>query len=270
MTIENLIIYAPRQGALSAKHLQEELDCRRVGHAENRDVRKIPDGALIVNYGFGYWPDWLPKNAKVRWLNHPTAVYQKISKVWQLDQFSDAGVPTLELTKERRTANRWLKAGHRVMARSDAGMDGDGIQVVEPGQELPNSEFYTQYFDKTHEYRYHVFQGAVIDRVQKKRDTEHKMFEKPGQGDVRTWSNGWIFAHRSLHLPKAADEIMERACINAVAAVGLDFGAVDILAKFDGDRLEACAVCEVNSAPGLVKDQTIEAYVKAIKAVYEG
>jgi len=85
---------------------------------------------------------------------------------------------------------------------------------------------------------------------------------------VRSHDNGWIFAHNNLHLPAEADATMREAAIGAVRSLGLDFGAVDILARFKGNRLEACAVCEVNTAPGVENTKTLDAYVKAITEVY--
>src|SRR5690606_21535065 len=158
---------------------------------------------------------------------------------------------------------------------------GRGIQVLEAeaGRDIPISDFYSKYFKKTHEYRYHVFQGRVIDIAQKKKRTDR--IESDGgtgrrtlhQRVVRSWSNGWIFAHRDLHLPPAANESMSAAAVGAVRALGLDFGAVDVLARFsqrDPSRLLALAVCEVNTAPGVENTVTLNAYVEAIEGVYSG
>lgn len=264
---ENLIIYACKQGATSAKELQDELDCRRVGHPENVNVREIPRGALVVNYGFGYVPAWA-YGKQVRYLNHPNAVARKISKIWQIKRMREAGVPTLELTSYIETARSWLDQGFRVLARRDDLLDGEGIQVLVKGDKVPYADFYTKEFKKTHEYRVHVFNGKVIDLVERRQGKNYKNPQTKEQEIVRSWNNGWIFAHQNIAISPQVRESLCSASVRAVAAVGLDFGAVDILVAQHGGLI-GYAVCEVNSAPGLVKDQTVAAYAKAINEVYE-
>lgn len=89
---------------------------------------------------------------------------------------------------------------------------------------------FMEYVDASHEYRVHIFQGKSIRISEKERgshgETAHGDYTtiKP-TGNVR-------------HVRKAAKK--------AVAALGLDFGAVDILADDNN-----CWVLEVNTAPGL-------------------
>jgi hypothetical protein len=64
---------------------------------------------------------------------------------------------------------------------------------------------------------------------------------------------------------------IEKVAVAAVVALGLDFGAVDILAKYpkgDLTRSPVLAVCEVNTAPGLANETTLQAYTKAITDYY--
>jgi hypothetical protein len=263
---ENLIIYACKAGATSARELQEELKCRYIGHAENENVREIPLGTLVVNYGFGYMPEWA-NGQKVRYLNDPRKVSNKISKVAQIKKFVRADVPTLELTTIPDRARDWLNQGFRVLARVDDGKDGEGIRVLTPaknrdGNVVPYADFYTKEFKKVSEFRVHVFNGKVIDLVQRKQGKNWKEPDSLEKEVVRSWGNGWIFAH--YNKDDAPYELMRKSAIEAVAAVELDFGAVDILV----DARNNIAVCEVNSAPGLIKDETINAYVKAIEEAY--
>lgn len=172
--------------------------------------------------------------------------------------------------------------------------------------------FYAKYFPKTHEYRVHVFlpragfsvppppQGegiadsgssvqpsGVIDITQKKRSVD-RMPSIAGDSEVvpqqvvtdrtllqrivRSHANGWVHAHEGLHLPSEARVSIESAAVQAVVALGLDFGAVDILARYskkNPSKLKQLAVCEVNTAPGLENQVTIEAYTNAIKSYRE-
>lgn len=271
MTIENLIIYTQRPGADSPKEIKRALDCRRLATTGIRGVRTVPRASLVVNWGGSRVPDWAA-GRDVRYLNNPTAVRRKVSKVGQIQRFVAAGVPTFEVTTERRTAQQWLRDGQRVLGRADGGFGGRGIVVYEGGRELVEEhDFYSRYFAKTHEYRVHVFAGQVIDLVQKKKRAGVGEGRTLTERVVRSWDNGWIFAHNDLHLPGDSRVRIGRAAVDAVRAVGLDFGAVDVLADFgprDGGRLRELAVCEVNSAPGLENTATIKAYATAIEAVY--
>jgi D-alanine-D-alanine ligase-like ATP-grasp enzyme len=82
-----------------------------------------------------------------------------------------------------------------------------------------------EFVEAAREYRVHVFKGKSI-RISEKDFTEDGEYvtRKP--------------QHEIRHVRNAAKE--------AVAALGLDFGAVDILATDD-----QCWVLEVNAAPGV-------------------
>ena len=62
--------------------------------------------------------------------------------------------------------------------------------------------------------------------------------------------------------------MLNELALGALTALGLDFGAVDILACLGKEiprRLSKAVICEVNTSPGLECTQTIKAYVDAIK-----
>ena len=88
---------------------------------------------------------------------------------------------------------------------------------------------FIEYVEHDREYRVHIFKGKSI-RISEKEFNEDGSYttKKPGEIKLRT---------------------VRDAAKSAVAAVGLDFGAVDILAK--GDNNEEVFVLEVNAAPGL-------------------
>ncbi len=290
MTTENLIIYTYNKGLATPEALREDLDCRRIGSSAANAARAIPANALVVNWGYGRVPDWAA-GRRVRYLNHPTNVARKMSKIYQLHQFREAGVPTFDVTTSANDVRRWLNDGHRVLCRQDEGARGTGITVVESlGRDgkVPVADFYTRWFDKTHEFRFHVFaplrvhrevgQGeaqrglppGIIDIVQKKRLYAAKPFNQLTltEQTVRNHANGWIEAHKDLHLPGDSRERLAAACVDAVRCLGLDFGGVDIVARFNGRTLVEMAVCEVNTAPGLGAVER-DAYVTAIKGVYD-
>lgn len=258
---EDLIVYTYSDANPTPKMLQEELNCRRICKAGTRNVRAVPDGTLIVNWGYGRVPEWA-YGKNVRYLNHPSRVYRKIGKLSQIKRFAETGVPSVVATSDRTMALMWLNGGQRVLARQEATFGGQGIQIISPGDELPASDFYSLYFDKTHEYRYHVFRDKIIDIVQKKRRNGVR-----DDGLIRSFAHGWIEAHYNKFLPEATDRILSRTAIAAVQALGLDFGAVDIIARHNGNTLEGHQVCEVNAAPGCGQMER-SAYIREINEVY--
>lgn len=102
---------------------------------------------------------------------------------------------------------------------------------------------FMDYIDADHEYRVHIFKGKSIRISEKKFDAEHGYTTIKPTGEIK-------------HVRKAAKK--------AVKALGLDFGAVDILATDS-----AAWVLEVNAAPGLGGTMP-KLYADAFKEWYEG
>ena len=70
---------------------------------------------------------------------------------------------------------------------------------------------------------------------------------------IRSWNNGWVFCHKDIFVPEGLTDI----AVNAINALGLDFGAVDLLWSKKENLIQ---VIEVNTAPGL-EGSSLEAYV---------
>ncbi len=72
---------------------------------------------------------------------------------------------------------------------------------------------------------------------------------------IRSYANGFLFSRYGIYPSEARDQL----AVKAVAALGLDFGAVDLIedkGKF--------YVLEVNTAPG-IEDEMVPIYAEAIK-----
>jgi hypothetical protein len=230
---------------------------------ENSEWRSR-SGDLIINWGCS--SSRHTTTPGIKFLNHPNFVHTKQSKLRQYSSFHAAGVPTLEYTRDPIVAYGWVHDDkEKVYCRvKDSGFGGRGIEVINPEVEvpidpddMPNAAVYTKEFNALREYRVHVFPNAqgvpvVIDVTQKRRRNGQQ------KSDVRSWGNGYVFCHDKV---KPLPESAKQACINAVKALGLDFGGVDILVKKDG----TCAVLEVNSAPG-IEGTTLDRYAEAINA----
>lgn len=190
--------------------------------------------------------------------NTASSVRAAVNKIECLAILETAGVPHVECSTSIDAARKWARK-HRVFARTRVrGRAGQGIIVVEPGQEVPSAKFYTKYFKAKYEFRVHVAFGEVI-RVQQKK----KLNQVPHNA-VRSYANGYRYStNTSIVVPDCVRDVG----IRAVAALGLDFGAVDILYM---ESTNTCKVLEVNTAPGIEGD-TVTAYYNAfVKEINNG
>ena len=228
--------------------------------------KRVKDGHenVIVNYGNSRVPKAPLLGVPLRWLNHPSCIKNASDKLESFKLFALHKVPCVTWTTNPVDAAKWLAEGHRVFARTTTvGKKGQGIVICEPNNLLRKAPLWTKEFRKHKEHRVHVFQGKVIDVTQKKRMTSEKVkargYER--QKDIRNKANGWVFAHQNI----LWDNKLGEMAIKAIEAVGLDFGGVDILSRWKGGKLVEAVVCEVNSAPGMSKSKTFEAYINSIK-----
>lgn len=111
---------------------------------------------------------------------------------------------------------------------------------------------YLQFIGNTREFRVHIFNGKSI-----------KISEKIGTGIIRNYSrddNDIVFKYPKEFKRK---QLLRDTAIQAIDAIGLDFGAVDILYK-NGQVW----VLEVNTSPQLTDSpSTLSAYVRAFMSL---
>lgn len=211
---------------------------------------------VVVNWGCSQNFDF-PIKAK-RIFNKPEFVKLATNKLSMFEYLfgseSKFMGQLVEWTDSKHEAQVWLDKEAVVVARTKlTGHSGDGIIIVEPGQELPDAPLYTKYVWKVKEFRVHVVGGKVIDTQRKIKDPDVK---EPKTWKVRSHDNGFIFARNGI-LP---DIIRDQLAIDTVQALLLDFGAVDIVQDKHGKYF----VLEVNTAPGL-EGQTVEHYAEAFR-----
>lgn len=130
-------------------------------------------------------------------------------------------------------------------------------------------QYYSKKEDLVREFRIHSFLKKSIRAGVK----DHREgFTAPGAATppngggmahawIRSWDAGWRIKYDGVTSKQKHRDIAHAA----VAALGLEFGAVDIGEKANGDLI----VLEVNRAAG-VEGGTIEAYSAAIKGWIEG
>ncbi len=166
------------------------------------------------------------------------------NKINTFTKLKEAGVPTVEWTTNKDTAITWEDV---IIARTKITSNaGKGI-IFCTKADLPEAKLYTKFIEDGVEYRVHVFNGEVIDYQ-----------KKFGTASIKNHDNGTIFIRTIDGEPLKRIEDNEKIAVDAVKALGLDFGAVDIIRK---DKKSF--VLEVNTACGM-EETTLNSYVQAI------
>jgi hypothetical protein len=208
--------------------------------------------------------------AAQEWLNQGHRVYAR----HQLNGHSGEGIEVIEpnttpvLSAEQEEQLEVLDDVS--FALSDIGYNQLASQVreaiddMEPegtsnSELVPEAPLYTKGINARGEYRVHVVNGEVILYQKKSRRVdEDGEVDTPDEDEteVRNLETGWVY--RTGNLRRL--ERVEQLAIQAVDVLGLNFGAVDIIMDTNGDVF----VLEVNTAPGLGNEETLNAYVEAL------
>jgi hypothetical protein len=239
-----------KMGSQSARKLRDAFSTRVLLKKDNTPVTRR-NSEVILNWGHSSPKFSIPANVKV--INHPDAVKLSSDKLSSLQALAAAGVNTPKFTTSYDEALGWIRDGRTVMCRTLLrSHSGKGIVMAQSEEQLVSAPLYTRYFRKDNEFRVHVFMGKVIDYTEKKA----KLDRGPNYNKfIRSNANGWVYCRENILL---LDEVKDQA-MKAVAALGLDFGAVDVM--WNGSK---AVVLEVNTAPGLC-DTTAQKYVQALK-----
>lgn len=251
-----IIPYGPSD---SAKALADLLGAKRVKSDSTSYVPRHFD--QIINWGCARSPVWQGRAEarSVRVLNNSIAVNKAANKLTTFQILTRAGIAMPEFTTDISVAQNWLHSGATVMERHELrGNSGAGIRIVNLDDPDMNSNLlaaplYTKFINKSTEFRVHVFNGQVIDYIEKKKVPSDR---RPANFNryISSLSCGWVFTRSNI---SNIAQVREQA-IRSVNALGLDFGAVDIV-FYNGNSY----VLEVNSSPGL-KGTTLVAYANAI------
>jgi len=228
--------------------LKEELERR--GHnakliaLSNSKYRQSPDD-LVINWGCA-GADGLNRDAQIA-----------TDKRLTFNILADNGcIPCPDFTSSAEEARVWLDEGSSVVCRTlTKASSGRGIVIADTPEELVSAPLYTRYIKKREEYRVHVFDGRVIDVQRKARRLETDSVDVNWR--VRTADNGFVFVRQEVTLPETVHEM----CISTINALGLAFGAVDVIWN---EKQNAYYVLEVNTAPGL-EGTTVINYADAIE-----
>lgn len=226
--------------SVTGRALRDALGIRFRGSKPRRD-RGIYD--IVLRWGSSLE---FPARAE---LNNAEGIRRAANKWSTLVALKEAGLPTVPF--ERTIGG--LSDYDVVYARGNYGSGGKNLVVCYRGDNNipPPADFYTGGVDVHREYRVHVVGGDVI-RIQ------GKYLEIPeddrANGRVCNHANGYRFKtpQKRLNQNRLDD------CVAAVKALGLDFGAVDLLLGTDRNHY----ILEVNTGPAC-SPKTLAAYVDA-------
>ncbi len=232
-------VYPYKQGSRSAKMLAAALGGKVLKRINSKYVPKAGD--VVINWGSSDFPEFglaTVLNAKVGTAQCKLASFLafkekgvKIPPFWtDKADIPDSAFPVMCRTKLR---------GH----------SGDGIVIAHTREGLVDAPLYTQYMKKKHEYRLHVFKDEVffVQRKARKKNVDNPNWM------VRNLDGGFVFVETAYdNVPGTVIDQARRA----LAALGLDFGGVDVIYN---ENTGSAYVLEVNSACGL-EERTADNY----------
>jgi glutathione synthase/RimK-type ligase-like ATP-grasp enzyme len=260
MTRLRILPYA--MNSLSSRAISKHFNTKRV--YPNRNYRP-KDGDVVLNWGFrGVAPVLENSSSNFTLLNKPIAVDRASDKIATLRLLKQNNVAHVKFFLNKDDAIKACEEGNIIYCRTiTRGREGKGIVLARKPEEIVDARLYTEYFKNDKEYRIHVFNGKVIDEVQKKSMSSERMAQKgitktEDSDYIRNLKKAWSFCRQGV----VAEDIVKETAIKATEALGLDFAAVDISYNSETDQ---CAVLELNTAPGQKRpSSTHYSYTKAI------
>jgi hypothetical protein len=239
--------------------------------------------AFIIN--FGVHEDSTNVSAYVD-LNDPDAIETASDKATALAIMQSRGVSVVPYSASPfgviEQCPEYILGGQptrTIVARTlTRASEGRGIEMIDCNvdgtarTEVVTAPLYTAYIPKHAEYRVHVgYKGngaeilddyKVIDITKKARRTD--VPDDQVNWRIRNYDNGFTFAREGIDLAEPTVQRVIDQAKRAVQALGLDFGAVDVVVQSNRER--SVYVLEVNTAPGM-EGTTLERYVQYFQAV---
>ncbi len=251
-----MYLYAWNKTSEGGANLITALDGKRIKHENSKF--KGGKKKVVINWGSSSLPEEVQKSSV---LNEPKAISICSNKLTFFKHLAENGKISIpDWTNDPDTAYKWVSDGVIVCARTVLqGHSAEGLVLMtkDDPKSLVKAPLYTKYIPKEDEYRVHIVGDKVID-IQRKALRNGWIDEHgPANYKIRNLANGFIYVRNDINPPKSVSEV----AIAAIDAVGLDFGAVDVIWN---RKRDTSYVLEINTAPGL-EGSTVENYAKAIK-----
>jgi len=241
-------LYPYKQGSASAKKLAEAVGGKVLKLEGSKYAPRAGD--LVVNWGSSRCPDFQPATT----LNSAQAVAVAGCKLKSFHALADADVRIPMFMEDKAQIDMFP-----VVCRTKLnGHSGEGIVIANNAEELVDAPLYTKYVKKKDEYRVHVVKDGIVfvQRKARKLDVEDPNWQ------VRNLAGGFAFVE--VDILQVPEDVTQQA-LDAIAALGLDFGGVDVMWN---EREGKAYVLEVNTACGL-EDRTADKYREAFLNVMQ-
>lgn len=239
------VLLAPyKLGSRGAKEL-----ARGIGALRTAATKRLKRDVTLVNWGRS---DLQVRGYPFKVLNPSHKIVLATNKLSCLNRLAEAGVSSVAHTTSLDVVRRWLREegvvvyGRRLLNASQ----GAGIVIIHNESEIVYCPLYTKGILRAFEYRVHVFGNKILDVTKKKR---RNAIERSDY--IKNLANGWVYCRNDIDIPENLLDCAKKA----ISALGLDFGAVDILY-----RKGVPYVLEINTAPGL-QGTTLNKYIEEFK-----
>lgn len=190
-------------------------------------------------------------------LNQASAIKLAGDKLLAIEAMASEGIPTVPFYRTWEQAQAAARGTGVILGRTKHGMRGQGITVYTPGNRPRVAhEWYSMYQEPTREIRLHVVDGEVIHIQGKYLDFPQLASKNPY---VRNHESGYRYRTPKQKIRSQRQEM----AIEAVRALGLNFGAVDML--LFGNEADPM-VLEVNTAPAC-SPLTAQRYAEALARI---
>jgi hypothetical protein len=195
----------------------------------------------VIRWGTGAGLGYIPEIV----VNKKAAVRKAVNKLGSIKLFNDNGIRTAPFSTTTPCVGRSIE--HTQGQNFWLCWAPDQVHTAK----MEGAEYFIDYIPIKQEYRIHVMDGEVVFTQRKyPKDRVSSAFM-----GIQGFSNGW---HKHAFDGEVSEDIIKTAK-NAVAALGLDFGGVDILIS-QTDNL--AYVAEVNTGPALPTEEVRKFYTE--------
>ncbi len=249
-----------------SKELKQEIGrkfigLKGLGALKSSDIKR---GDVLLRWGSTRRSekDALYENRGMKILNSASSILRNTNKLGSLRLFAKAGLNVPKIYTDKHSIK-----GFPVLGRDRNHSGGKDIVIIQGSNNLssndfnkiPNKDFYVEFIPSKLEYRVHVFAGEVLRVTQKTfRGHDRNGDSIDNKSLIRNDTFGW--GHSNIETNEVRKDILN-ACIKAVKAIGLDFGAVDVIISSVDEKPY---ILEVNTCPRL-NSIGMKIYVDRIK-----